>query len=651
VLTSSIALALFVTPSVVRALAREQYGVWSFINGLLQYSDLLYLGLGSALVREVARGRANGDTPAVARLLSIVTGIYGTVGVVLFAAAAGFSLFVADVFAEPLSPAATRAASMACILLGAQLLFVFVGSAFSGLLSGYDRYDLVNLVTLLGILFKAMAIPLLVRPEGNPMVTLAMLTSGTALASTAALAAIGFWYVPGMSIRPTRPTLKELRYLYAFGIQSFFLIFAMKLISYTDTTVIGVTLGASAVAVYALPLQLVEYARTGLGGVSGVLLPRLTLLVSRGDMALLRATLLDTMRFTTFLSGWVAASLIAIGPLFLNRWVGPQFGDPVQWVLVCLALAAFVQVVSVMVPLPFYQALGTVGFPAAVLGCEAVLNLGLTIWLAPRMGIDGVALATVGPALLVGFLILPPYLCRQIGLPLRTLLLSSVLPGALVLAVTLGWYRLVGPYFGVDYPGLAGRVAVTALPLILLFLLVFPRDQRLALLRRKTSDRTLEATLKLLAGDHGESPGVPPGGPVQVQLVDASWHAMFVAKLAIGSALDAGQRVAVPVPLARGNLATRFVNVLFARIRVWRAVRTLRGSGVTRTRVFAVVAGDDALFVVYELGATAQSYVEERILIETAHSASHVRLLKGALRAWTPVSLSVDLLVVVGDRE
>ena len=76
----------------------------------------------------------------------------------------------------------------------------------------------------------------------------------------------------------------------------------------------------------------------------------------------------------------------------------------------------------------------------------------------------------------------------------------------------------------------------------------------------------------------------------------------------------------------------------------------LRGCGGTRTRVFAVVAGDDGLSVVYELGVTAQSYVEEQIVVETKDLAPHARLLKAVLRACTHVSLSVDLLVVVGDR-
>ena len=57
----TVAYGLVITPIIVRALDTELYGVWSFLNGLLMYSDLLYVGLGSALIKYVAQHRANDD--------------------------------------------------------------------------------------------------------------------------------------------------------------------------------------------------------------------------------------------------------------------------------------------------------------------------------------------------------------------------------------------------------------------------------------------------------------------------------------------------------------------------------------------------------------------------------------------------------------
>jgi hypothetical protein len=54
----SIPYSLFITPIVVRARETELYGVWSVLNGLLAYSDLLCTGLGAALTRYLAQYHA-----------------------------------------------------------------------------------------------------------------------------------------------------------------------------------------------------------------------------------------------------------------------------------------------------------------------------------------------------------------------------------------------------------------------------------------------------------------------------------------------------------------------------------------------------------------------------------------------------------------
>ena len=69
-----------ITPLVVRALGDELYGVWSFLNGLLAYSDLLYFGLGASLIRRVAEHRATGNQEGLNLTASTTLSIYGLLG-------------------------------------------------------------------------------------------------------------------------------------------------------------------------------------------------------------------------------------------------------------------------------------------------------------------------------------------------------------------------------------------------------------------------------------------------------------------------------------------------------------------------------------------------------------------------------------------
>lgn len=477
----TVAYGLIITPIVVRALDTELYGVWSFLNGLLVYSDLLYLGLGSALIKYVAQHRATDDQAGMNRLFSVVFGIYAVIGIVCCGVMIAISAVVPQLFAEPLSGAAARAASLTCVLLGVQLFFVFIGSAFSGLISGHDRFDLANFVTIATTAMRFVATPVILQTGDDPLFRLAALTSSVAAIHALLMVAIAYRIVPHLSVRLVRWRMGELRMLYGFGVPSFFIMFAARLVSFSDTTIIGIMLGASAVAIYTLPVQLIEYARTPVAGFTRVFLPRLTTLTTHGDLASLREAFLSTTRIATFLQAWLAAIALAVGPSFLNRWVGDAFGAPAQWVLVFLALAAFFQVLSTHAPMAFYQAMHLVAFPAKVLMLEALLNLGLSIWLAPRLGLAGVALATAVPALFVGTIVLTPYLCRKLALPFRTYFVASILPGGLMFVATSVVLYLSGLVITADsYPAIALRTALSVPVAVLVFLVTFPAEERRA---------------------------------------------------------------------------------------------------------------------------------------------------------------------------
>jgi O-antigen/teichoic acid export membrane protein len=482
VLATNVAYALVMTPLIVRTLGVERYGVWSFLNGFAAYSELLYLGLGSALVKFVAQRRAEHDVAGINRLASVVTSIYAALGLACLLVFSALSGLVPHIFAEPLPPDVARAASITCALLGVRLLLIFISSAFSGLLTGHDRFDLVNVVQFFSIVVRFVLTPVLLARGMDPLLTLAVLTAATVALELLGLATVAFANVHGLKLAPTKPKWSEVRWLYGFGLQSFFIVLAVKLISYTDTTVIGITLGAPSVALYALPLQLVEYTRMFIGGFAAVFLPRVAMSLTQGDHEGVRQSYLRSARIAFFLAGWLGALLISLGPMFLDLWVGNGFGDGAARVLVYLSIALMGQVLSSQVPLAFYQGLGLLAFPAAIMIVEAALNLGLSLWLAPRMGLDGVALATAIPAIF-SVSILPRFLCRRLGIPLM-MVVRHVAPGAVLFAGTIALEAIIALVLpSASWLSLFLRGGAS-IPLALAAAgLMFPLEERRAILR------------------------------------------------------------------------------------------------------------------------------------------------------------------------
>ena len=479
----SIVYALIITPIVIGALDKQMYGAWSFLNGLLAYSELFYLGLGSAIIRYVAQARITNDLARINRLASVVLTIYAAIGLTVLVVLTSVSGRMTTIFPDQLAPELAQAITYTVILLGVRVLLIFVTSGFSGLLAAHDRFDMVNGVNIASLVVKFVTIPWAISMGSNPLLTFAWLMCAATALEAIAMASIAFWYIPNLSIRPSRPTAAELRLLYGFGLQSFFILVAFKLISYTDTAVITTKLGLVAAGLYTPALQVVEYARMFVGGLAGVLLPRLTAHATQNDLPALRHDYLRSARVGFFVAGWLGAGVISLGPAFLTRWVGPDFGNASQMVLVWLTVASLAQSLSTQVPYPFYQALNMVAIPAAVLTVEGVMNLVLSIWLAPKMGLEGVALATAIPAVIVSLAVLPVYLCRRLELPLSRLVLEGAVPGLLMLAASLAAILLIRPYVPTDsYVAIVLVASVTAPIALAAFMATFPREERQTIL-------------------------------------------------------------------------------------------------------------------------------------------------------------------------
>ena len=479
-LASSIAYSLLVTPWVVRALGTEGYGVWSFLNGLTAYADLFYLGLGASLVRYLAEYRALNDLRSMRRLCSVVFTIYLAIGGLLLVLAIGLSPLVPELLGSQLRGTTAGAASTACVLIGARLTALFAGSVFSGMLFAHDRNDVFKAVMVTFTLVRFVLIVLFVRDD-DALVVLAAISALTGFLEAIVMAALA-WAVSG-GIRPglVLPRVSDVRPLYAFGALSFLVQVSSKLISYTDTTVLGVKLGADAVAQYTLPLQLVEYGRYGVAALVGVVLPRLVILKASGEHDVVGSMFLRLARLSAFLGVVMNIGFLSLGTSFLRWWVGPVFGTAdAQWILVWLSLASICQVVSTQVPLPFYQSLNRLAFPVAVLMIEAVTNLAASLWLARPFGPAGVAFATLIPSVLVTLVFLPAHLCRQLGVSVRHLFVDNLAPymgvGA---AVTGGVFFAMNRMLPIDslsvlaLKGTCGVAVASAL-----FLRLFPSEDR-----------------------------------------------------------------------------------------------------------------------------------------------------------------------------
>jgi O-antigen/teichoic acid export membrane protein len=478
------ALAFALTPLIVATLDKELYGVWTFLNSFIIYSNLLYLGLGAAFMKRFSDAVGHNDIATQTRLLGVATSLYTGIGLVCVVIALALSPIVPDMFGTPLTPAAARAASITMALFGFRLLFAVLGTAFTALMASHGRWDLVTGVGLVAAAVRTGAV-LWSLTLPNPLIALGVVT----VVETALVLPVFVWIcrmlAPDVRLRPVIPTVGELRSLYAFGFQAFFVQMSLLIITYTDTALIGVLLGPAAVTMYALPLQLVDYSRVLVNGITQSLLPELAGLKVRGDFVGLKKVFLRVSRASAAMSVFINVHLVVLGPAFLALWMGPQFTEDAFEILLFLAIAATIGAVSTQVLIPFYQALDVLKVLVGIVLAEAVLNIGLSAWLATSIGVWGVALASAIPAAAITMVLAPKYMLPRLDVGTGEYLWQVAVPAVALAAVCVVTQNVLSLWLGVDsYAVMAVRVAISGVAVAPVVVMTFPRHEWLPIVAR-----------------------------------------------------------------------------------------------------------------------------------------------------------------------
>jgi O-antigen/teichoic acid export membrane protein len=202
-----------------------------------------------------------------------------------------------------------------------------------------------------------------------------------------------------------------------------------RLILDTDAVLIGVMLGTSAVAAYQVALGPATAVRRAADQFNSVSLTAAASLKAQDEKARLQQLLVEATRAVTCVFLPCIALLAAWGDELLRLWVGPEYTSSYTTLVVLtigvLAIAIQGTAGQVLLALERHRLM------ALIAGGEALCNVGLSIILAQRYGIVGVALGTAIPTLITAFGITLPYACRLVGTPYAGLL-RRLVPPALV---------------------------------------------------------------------------------------------------------------------------------------------------------------------------------------------------------------------------
>jgi O-antigen/teichoic acid export membrane protein len=406
----------FLSPFILHRLGNEAFSVWVLVFALTGCFGLFDCGIRSSIVKYTAAFIATQDHEQLSRYLSTSLAFYTFVGffVLLVTTVGFFCLHL--MFRVP--PALLKSARILLLLSGASIAVTFPLNVFSGALEGLQKFSWLQLSQIGIALFRACLIVVALLNGGG------LLALGTI---TVAMNLLGSLIFMGMAWHalPVRLDLgcvdrKAYRNMASYGAFAFAIVGAEKLRFQSDSLVIGALLSATAIAYFSIAARLVEYSSYAVRSMSQIFTPMSSQFHAVGDLESLRRTFLTGNRASALIIFPLCVVLLILGKPIIQSWVGATYVStyPIVVVLIVPRTLYLAQSTSTRILL----GMGRHRLLASVLLLEGVTNLLLSVFLAHRLGIVGVAWGTAIPLACTSLFFLPRHLCRVLDLSLWTFL-------------------------------------------------------------------------------------------------------------------------------------------------------------------------------------------------------------------------------------
>lgn len=420
---------LIYTPYMLRMLGQSEYGLYSLAASIIAYLTVLDLGFGNAIIRYTAKFRAEGKQREQEEMFGMFFILYIGIGVIAMIAGSVLSLNVENMFSRAMTDTEVHRTRIMLWLMTFNLAFTFPMSIWGSIMSAYERFVFQRIVSI-------------VRSVLNPVVMILLLVIGykaiamvvvTTIFNVATLL-INWWYCKYRLTIKVRFAKFKWGFLKEVSIYSFwiFLNAIMDRIYWsTGQFVLGVYKGSAAIAVYAVAVQLLNMYMLFSTAITGVLLPKITAMVVKGNNEKEISDLfIKVGRIQYIIVVFILSSFIVFGKPFIKLWAGSNYVDS-YYVCLFFFIPFTIDLIQNL-GISILQARNRLKFRSLLLVFVASSSLLLSVVLAKKYGYYGCAFST-GLGLLIGQgLILNIYYCRKehIDIPSfwKEILKMSVVP-------------------------------------------------------------------------------------------------------------------------------------------------------------------------------------------------------------------------------
>ena len=398
-------------PFLIHSLGDRMYGIWALVGAFIGYYGLLDLGISSAVARFISRALGKDDHAEMNIIINTSIALFSILGLTVFI----ISIIIALLSSYFVSHDDVSLIRKIIVILGFSIALGFPMRALRGVLLSTIRYDLSAIVATLKLFVRTALVVILIK-KGFGLIALALIT----LLVDVGGYLITFWQVKSefsqIKLTPSLFRKERISSLFNYSKYTFLAQLGDQLRFKFDSFVIAGFLDASFVTPYFIGARLIEYFSQFIISSVGMLVPVVSHYEGREDFDSIKKWFMGMTKISVTLSFFVGASLIFYGDVFIERWMGSEYSSS-YYVMVILCVGIITDLMQ-NPSVGLLYGLSKHKYYAVSNGCEAVLNLLLSLVLVQYYGIYGVAMGTLFSMVVLRLFIQPIYTCRAINLSL-----------------------------------------------------------------------------------------------------------------------------------------------------------------------------------------------------------------------------------------
>ena len=411
------AIAFYLSPFLIHSLGKEVYGLWVLVGSLTGYMGVLDMGVRSAIVKYTSSYFAQKDYKELSNIANNSITLFSIFACIILTVVAILFFFLEDIF--QIRPDMLRTSQIVFVIMGVNLALTFPLNVFGGMISGLQRYEITNGLSIVFSILKLVLLIIFIN-QGYGIIALALITVGLTQIKYLIFFVVVKKLIPEYSFKFLHYNKEAAKKILSFSFQTFLLVISEMAVYYSDSIIIGAFLALSTVTFYVVAWTLLDYLRKIVNRIAFVLMPAASEMDARKKDDHIKNLYKQSTKYSLLIMIPILSVLIIMGDSFLVLWLGEEFRKSYMVLLILGAGEIFALMQSIANQM--LVGLGRHNLINKHKISLAVLKIGLSIFLLNYFDILGVAMGTTIPTLAITIFILIPISMREFHFTLGSFL-------------------------------------------------------------------------------------------------------------------------------------------------------------------------------------------------------------------------------------